>query len=463
MQHLPIGINLNQKACLVVGGGEVATRKIERLLDAGAIVTVVTEAASDKLQALNQANKIRLVLRQYQSSDLNNQSFAIAATDNSETNKRIAAEADLNKIWCNNAEANVGNAVIFPTLIRRDPLVISVSSGGSSPVLAKVLSDQIDAFVPQYTSQLAELAGEFRQHVKDRFNTIEQRRDFWKQAITGKVSTLLKANKPEVARAELEQSLKDKTSQKRGEVYLIGAGPGDPELLTLRALRLMQLADVVLHDRLVSDEIMALCPVDAERIYVGKERSSHAMRQQNINQSLVDHAKQGKRVLRLKGGDPFIFGRGGEEIETLAENGVDFQVVPGITAASGCGSYAGIPLTHRDYAQSCVFVTGQLKNGTIDLPWASLAIPGQTIVCYMGLVGLPHMCQSLIDAKLPADTPAALVERGTTKNQRVIVGTVTTLPDLVKQQEVKAPTLIIIGQVVRLQNKLAWIDNTGLV
>jgi len=243
-----------------------------------------------------------------------------------------------------------------------------------------------------------------------------------------------------------------------GEVALVGTGPGDPELLTLRALRLMQQADVVLYDNLVSEPIMALVSPDAQRIYVGKERNRHTMRQEGINELMVELARAGHRVVRLKGGDPFIFGRGGEEIETLSSQGIAFQVVPGITAAAGVAAYAGIPLTHRDHAQACVLVTGHLRDGSMNLDWPALARPRQTLVCYMGFLGLAELCEKLVEHGLPDTTPAAIVQQGTQHSQRVVTGTLGTLTALAAEARLSPPTLIIVGDVVRLRDKLKWFE-----
>jgi uroporphyrin-III C-methyltransferase/precorrin-2 dehydrogenase/sirohydrochlorin ferrochelatase len=337
---------------------------------------------------------------------------------------------------------------------------VAVSSGGASPILARLLRARLEAFIPAAYGRLAALVGRFRTKVKQRFSRPEARRRFWEKVLQGPIAEMMMAGRDQAAHqalaAALDHPLPESLAQ--GEVYLVGAGPGDPDLLTFRALRLMQQADVVVYDRLVTPVILELVRREAERIYAGKSRERHALPQENINDLLVRLAKEGKRVLRLKGGDPFIFGRGGEEIETLEASMIPFQIVPGITAANGCAAYAGIPLTHRDYAQSCLFVTGQLKDGSVDLNWPMLVQPRQTIVVYMGLLGVEVLCRELIAHGMNAAMPAALIEQGTTPHQRVLTGTLTTLPDMVKNAQARAPTLIIIGEVVRLHNKLAWFE-----
>jgi uroporphyrin-III C-methyltransferase/precorrin-2 dehydrogenase/sirohydrochlorin ferrochelatase len=303
---------------------------------------------------------------------------------------------------------------------------------------------------------LAAFAERFRELVKTRVSNPPKRRIFWENVLDGVVAEKVLTGDESGAEVMMREMLKDEDNISRGEVYLVGAGPGDPDLLTFRALRLMQKADVVVYDNLVSKPIVEMTRRDAERIYVGKKRDDHTLRQEEINELLVRLAKEGKRVLRLKGGDPFIFGRGGEEIETLAAENIPFQVVPGITAASGVASYAGIPLTHRDYAQSCMFVTGHLKDGTMNLDWAALARPKQTVVVYMGLHGLDTLCAKLIEHGMPNTTPIAIVQQGTTQNQRVFTGTLKTLPGIAEHEKPQAPTLIIVGGVVKLREKLAW-------
>ncbi|MCQ4346492.1 siroheme synthase CysG [Pseudomonas stutzeri] len=456
MEFLPLFHNLRGRLVLVVGGGEVALRKARLLAEAGARLRLVAPSVEDVLVGLVEQGGGELLMRSYASADLDGCVLVVAATDDESLNARVSREAGERSLPVNVVDAPALCSVIFPAIVDRSPLMVAVSSGGDAPVLTRLMRARLETMIPAAYGRLAGLAQRFRGAVKQRFADVQQRRVFWEEVFQGAVAEQLLAGRE----AEAERLLADKLAGGRerelGEVYLVGAGPGDPDLLTFRALRLMQQADVVLYDRLVAPAIVDMCRRDAERIYVGKRRSEHALPQEQINRRLVELARQGKRVLRLKGGDPFIFGRGGEELEELTAEGVPFQVVPGITAASGCASYAGIPLTHRDYAQSVRFVTGHLKDGSCDLPWSDLVAPGQTLVFYMGLVGLPVICQELIRHGRAADTPAALVQQGTTPQQRVFTGTLSDLPQLVARHKVHAPTLVIVGEVVRLREKLAW-------
>ncbi len=462
MNHLPLFFKVEKKLCIVVGGGRIASRKTKSLLAAGANVTLIAPKIHTHLGKLASQGQISHLAESYPceqfSELLPSATLVLACTDSSAVNADIAAMAKSAAVLSNIADNPEAGDVLLPSIVDRHPLTIAISSGGASPIMTRLIKQRIEAYIPLGVSSLAKLAGEYRTRVRSKLPTLALQRRFWENAFDGEVSRHALNGDTDLAKATLESTLTSfaESAEPEGEVYLVGAGPGDPDLLTFRALRLIQQADVVLHDRLVSEPILNMCREDAQRIYVGKKRDVHAMQQETINETLVKFAQEGKRVLRLKGGDPFIFGRGGEEIETLSDHGVRFQVVPGITAASGCASYAGIPLTHRDHAQSCVFVTGHLKDGTLDLPWDKLVLQSQTIVCYMGLVGLPVICEQLIKHGLNSDTPAALVERGTTKNQNVYTGTVSSLPEIISTKEVRAPTLIIIGSVVSLHRKLAW-------
>ncbi|MGP3789823.1 siroheme synthase CysG [Pseudomonas sp. B392_1p] len=461
MDYLPLFHKLQDRRVLVVGGGEVALRKARLLADAGATLRVVAPEVLDELHELAGQGGSQVMLRGYQVGDLEDVVLVIAATDDEPLNAHISQQAQARGIPVNVVDAPALCSVIFPAIVDRSPLIVAVSSGGDAPVLARLIRARIETWIPSSYGQLAGLAKKFRARVKALLPDVQQRRVFWEETFQGQIAESLFAGKPAEAERLLEEKLGAGKPKALGEVYLVGAGPGDPDLLTFRALRLMQQADVVLYDRLVAPAIIELCRRDADRIYVGKQRSEHAVPQDQINRRLVELAKAGKRVLRLKGGDPFIFGRGGEEIEELAAEGIPFQVVPGITAASGCAAYAGIPLTHRDHAQSVRFVTGHLKDGSCDLPWADLVAPGQTLVFYMGLVGLPVICEQLIRHGRGVDTPAALIQQGTTSNQRVFTGTLADLPQLVAEQQVQAPTLVIVGEVVTLRDKLAWFEGAG--
>ncbi|UCP00562.1 siroheme synthase CysG [Metapseudomonas lalkuanensis] len=458
MDFLPLFHNLQGRQVLVVGGGEVALRKARLLADAGARLRVVAPQIDAQLQEMVEQGGGESLLRGYREADLDACVLVIAASDDQQLNAEISAQSQARGIPVNVVDAPKLCSVIFPAIVDRSPLIVAVSSAGDAPVLARLIRAKIETWIPAAYGQLAGLAKKFRDQVKTLFPDVQQRRVFWEEVFQGPVAERMLAGQGAEAERLLAERVAGGVPRALGEVYLVGAGPGDPDLLTFRALRLMQQADVVLYDRLVAAPIIELCRRDAERIYVGKRRADHAVPQDEINRLLIEQAKLGKRVLRLKGGDPFIFGRGGEEIEELAANGIPFQVVPGITAASGCSTYAGIPLTHRDYAQSVRFVTGHLKDGSCDLPWSDLVAPGQTLVFYMGLVGLPVICEQLIKHGRAAETPAALIQQGTTSRQRVFTGTLANLPQLVAEHEVHAPTLVIVGEVVTLRDKLAWFE-----
>ncbi len=463
MKFLPIFLDVNDRPCLVVGGGKVAARKVALLKRSGADVTVVSPTLCAELANLCDKGGIHHKAREFDDQDIQGRVLVIAATDNESVNHKVSELATNMRIPVNVVDTPALCSFIVPSIVDRSPVQVAISTGGASPVLARLLRARIESFIPAAYGRLASLVDEFRQKVKDRFTESDQRRYFWESVLQGRVAELLFAGRDKEARSALEEAIDD-TSQSyetQGEVYLVGAGPGDPDLITFRALRLMQQADAVVYDRLVSQPVLDLVRRDAEMIYAGKERDNHTLSQESINELLVRLAKEGKRVLRLKGGDPFIFGRGGEEIETLAEEGIPFQVVPGITAAAGCASYAGIPLTHRDYAQSCIFVTGHLKDGSVDLDWERLAKPAQTIVFYMGLHSIEILSRELIAHGLPETTPVALVQKGTTPEQRVFIETLGSLPALVKKKELRPPTIIIVGEVVQLQKKLRWFGMHG--
>ena len=456
MEFLPIFMNLRGRRCLMVGGGEVAARKAELLLRAGGEVTVVAPELGKTLSAWAAEQRVGHRARLFEDEDLDHCAVVIAATDDGAVNRRVSELATARSIPVNVVDNPELCTFVMPSIIDRSPVQIAVSTGGSSPVLARLLRARIESLIPAAYGRLAQLVERFREKVKARFDDVNARRRFWEDVLQGQVSEMVFAGRDEEAEKALTQAVERGETGPAGEVYLVGGGPGDPDLLTFRALRLMQQADVIVHDRLVSKEVLDLCRRDAEYMYVGKERDNHALPQEEINQLLVRLAKEGRRVCRLKGGDPFIFGRGGEEIDTLTAEGVNFQVVPGITAASGAGCYAGIPLTHRDYSQAAVFVTGHLKDGTMNLNWQSLAQPQQTVVFYMGLKGLPVICENLIKHGMPESTPVALVQQATTPRQRVFTGTLADLPERIANIGIKPPTLIIVGDVVRLHDKLAW-------
>ena len=458
MDYFPIFLDLKNKPCTVIGGGEVAFRKITLLRKAGAAVTVVAPELCAALQALAEAGAISHKAQAYTADTLDGAHLVIAATNRREINAEVsrAAQAQLKPV--NAVDDPELCSFIVPAIVDRSPVLIAASTGGASPVLARLIRSKLETLFPATYGDLAKLARKFRKEAMARL-TESARRPFWERVLNGHIADLVLSGRPEMAEialaAELKQADTDQTP--RGEVYIVGAGPGNPDLLTFAALRLMQQADVVLYDNLVSAEIVDMTRRDAERIYVGKQRAKHTLRQEEINALMLKRAQQGQRVLRLKGGDPYTFGRGGEEIELLAASHIPFQVVPGITAAAGVAAYAGIPLTHRDHAHACLLVTGNLKDGSLDLDWLAMVSPRQTLVIYMGLAGLPLLSQQLIAHGMPIDTPAAVIQDGTLPQQKVIIGTVADIAERSIGQ-LKGPTLIIIGSVVTLREKLRWFD-----
>lgn len=458
MEFLPISWRLQGKQALLIGGGEVALRKGRLLHRAGSAITVVAPEVCDELRQIAVDSHGAVLKKAFEVADLDGKSLVICATDDSALNARAAELAGSKGLPVNVVDNPSLGDFIFPAIVDRSPVLISISSSGASPVLARKLRSQLESSLPARWGRLADLMARFRQPLKDKLDNVGARRLFWEQTLDGPLVEKVLAGKDSEAEAMLEAAIEaaDAEQLSRGEVYLVGAGPGDPDLLTFRALRLLQKADVVLYDRLVGKGIVDLARRDAEMVYVGKARDKHALPQDNINELLVHYAKQGKKVCRLKGGDPFIFGRGGEEIDLIVQEGIDFQVVPGITAASGCAAYGGIPLTHRDHAQSVRFVTGHRKDGTVTLDWEHLVSESETVVFYMGLVGLRQICDQLMAHGRKGDTPIALISRGTTNLQEVITGTLDNLPDQVEGREIHAPTLIIVGSVVSLHPKFGW-------
>ncbi|MFA3363226.1 siroheme synthase CysG [Acinetobacter baumannii] len=456
MDIFPISLKLQQQRCLIVGGGHIALRKATLLAKAGAIIDVVAPAIEDQLlQLITTTGGVSFIEAFAEKLLSTPYRLVIAATNDAEVNKTVFEQCEARNLLVNSVDDIPHCRFMVPAIIDRSPLIVSVASNGTSPVLSRQIRTQLETSIPHGMGKLAEFSGKWRNQVKEKISNPDERRIFWENLYASPLKEQVFNDNLDVADSMLEQALQEWKAPK-GEVYLVGAGPGDPELITLKALRLMQQADVVIYDRLVSAPILELCRRDATKIYVGKARSNHSVPQEGINALLVDYAKKGKRVCRLKGGDPFIFGRGGEEIQELFQAGVPFQVVPGITAASGCSAYAGIPLTHRDYAQSVRFLTGHLKEGSPELPWNELVYENQTLVLYMGLVGLERICEQLIAHGQRPDMPVALISKGTTPEQKVVVGSLADIASKVTEHQIHAPTLTIIGEVVRLREQLQW-------
>ena len=453
MDYLPIFTKLENRPCLVVGGGSIAFRKVHLLLKAGADITVCALEFHPALLKQAANHKLKIIKQAFTETLLENKWLVIAATNQKQVNQHIADAAHALKLLINVVDQPDISNFIMPSIVDRSPIIVAISSGGKAPVLARLIRERLETLLPMHIGRLASISAEFRHRVKSVIKIASLRRRYWEKLFgNGLLANLLQKGQTDKALALMELSLTKDVTQ--GDVALVGAGPGDPSLLTLKALQLMQQADVVLYDRLVSSDILDLVRRDADLISVGKAAGNHEVEQSRTNQMLVEFARQGKKVVRLKGGDSFIFGRGGEELEELVEAGIAFQVVPGITAASGCSAYAGIPLTHRDFAQSVTFVTGHRKADGEQLNWQALAASNQTLVVYMGLIQSQEIQAQLLNHGRSPETPVALVNKGTTSDQHVVIGKLSELEQL--GGGLQGPTLMIIGEVVDLADKLAW-------
>ena len=462
MDHLPIFLDVKGQRALVVGGGTLAARKADLLARAGADLTVLTPELNDDLARMVAEFEISHKTGELSADDVEGCIMVFGASADPAINLKVHELATAAGILVNISDTTDLCDFIMPAIVDRSPLLISISSGGATPLLTRILKARFETTIPAAYGRLAAFAGSYRDRVKGAITNMARRRRFWETMIAGPVAEHLFSGQEDEAAELMDKLLKDAAVEgdevAEGEVYLVGTGPGDPDLLTFRALRLMQQADVVLYDRLIGDGILNLVRRDADRIYVGKMKDDHSVPQEEISEMLIRLAQEGKRVLRLKGGDPFVFGRGGEEIASLADNGINFQVVPGVTAANGCATYAGIPLTHRDHAQGYIVVTGHEKDGELSLDWESLIHPRQTVVIYMGLTSLATITDGFLSHGADPETPAAVIENGTRVGQRVITGTLQSLLGKATEAEIKSPALIIIGSVVTLRDKLAWFE-----
>lgn len=456
MDYLPLFFDLRARLCLVVGGGTVAQRKVELLLDAQATIKLVAPEIEPSLKELLSSGNHQLVEREIEADDFQGVGFVISATNNRQVNAWVSNQAKALHTPVNVVDDLELTDVVFPAIVDRSPIIAAVATGGASPVLTRRIRTLLETLIPEKMKFAAQFLGDQRSDLKARVPDIEKRRRLTEAFLESPAYTDAEEQRFEQAKLGLDQMIdeQDGSSESQGEVYVVGAGPGDPDLLTLKALQLMQKADIVLYDSLVSPEILQRARRDATKLYVGKKGGGESTAQESINEMLVRLGKAGHRVCRLKGGDPFVFGRGGEEIESLIEENIPFQVVPGISAANGCAAYAGIPLTHRDYSQSVRFVTGHPKQGQVELAWQEFAHKNQTVVFYMGLGGLEKICQQLIQHGRDPNTPIAIVASGTLPEQKVVTGKLDTIIGRVTKAELKRPTLIIVGEVVAFREKI---------
>jgi uroporphyrin-III C-methyltransferase/precorrin-2 dehydrogenase/sirohydrochlorin ferrochelatase len=451
MDYLPVFLNLRDKLVLVVGGGAVASRKVELLLKAHARVRVVAPRLHSDLALYRDAGRIEHLGCEFEPRHFDGIMFAIAATDSSDVNQAVATAGAARGTFVNVVDDGGASSAVMPAIVDRSPLLVAIATSGQSPTLARRVRAQLEAMLPERLGELARLAGSARERVQRALPDIDRRRRFWDGLFAGSIASKVFAGSTREAAALLDQELRaaaDGAPPPRGEVYLIGAGPGDPDLLTLRALQLLQQSDVVLYDRLVSPAVLDRVRRDAERIFVGKESGRHRVTQERIHALLLEYAGRGLRVARLKGGDPFIFGRGGEELDLLQRAGIPVIVVPGITAALGAAASAALPLTQRGLAPSVTFVTAT-GEGAERLDWRALAAPAQTVVFYMGVAQLPRIIELLRAHDAPAERPAAIVEQATLPGQRVIAGCLGDITAQAQSAQLAAPALLIVGEVAR--------------
>ncbi|QEY24773.1 siroheme synthase CysG [Neisseria animalis] len=453
MSHYPMFANLRGRAVLLVGAGQVAERKAAALLQVGAVLRVVAETLNPQFQSWSDSGRIEWLGGVFREDCLNGVFLAVAATDDRDLNQRVFQSAEARGTFCNVVDTTDLCSFIVPAVVDRSPVQIAVSSGGTSPVLARKWRQIIEMLVPLHTGKMAQLAGKWRDRVKEATRNAEERRHFWEKLFDSRFSSLAAQGDMAAAESELAAQLAGYAPHK-GEVVLVGAGPGDAGLLTVHALQAIQAADVVFYDALVSDEIMATVRKDAEKISVGKRAGCHHVQQEETNRLLVEHAQAGRRVVRLKGGDPFVFGRGGEEAQVLRQAGIPYRIVPGVTAALGATAYAGIPLTHRDCAQSALFVTGHSKHDGEQPDWRTLALSNQTLVVYMGTLRASVIAEKLVEYGRSADTPVAVISNGTLPNQSVQTGRLQNLPELA--EDAPRPALMVIGEVAALRDELKW-------
>lgn len=457
MKLFPIFADLKDRPVLVVGGGAVAERKTLALLEAHAAVAVGAPELTPALEALLADDRIRHLPGRFDPAWLEGAWLVVAATDDRDVNATVSAAAQARRIFSNVVDDPELSSFQVPSIVDRSPVIVAISSSGVAPVLARRLRERIESLFDHSLGRLAALAERYRARIRAGHPDLGARRRFYDWLLDGPVAGLLRQQRPEAAEAALDAALAQPLRPAEGSVVLVGAGPGDPGLLTLKALRALNEADVILYDRLVSDEVMSLARRDAERVAVGKlPGEDHHATQARIHALLVEHARAGRRVVRLKGGDAFIFGRGGEELEHLRAHGVRYEVVPGITAALACAAYAGIPLTHREHAQSVRLVTAHCREDEDNLDWPALARERQTLAFYMGVGQLELLTQRLIRHGRAPETPFALIENGSRPEQRVLSGALRDLPQLARAHAIRSPALLIVGEVAGLAQSLHW-------